>query len=126
MNPRVIILSVGSVVTTGLWIYSIKHRQWREYAWLFTLHLLYQVLKEFDTMYSWSYVAMITALELSGYSVWSSVSPTLIIRQANPLLDPYFPVNTSVIRLIVLIGMSRFIKSSFQKVEKSVEKLESK
>lgn len=108
-------LTVGGVITCGLWILSLKRKNWREYAWLFTLHLTYQIIKEYESrmnqdVYSWAYTVFILSIEVLGLSNWSSVSPILMIRQVNPLLDPYFPPNSSLIRLLVLVWLSRFAK----------------
>lgn len=123
-------LAFGTIITGTLWIAVIFKKNYRKFATLTTLHLLYQLIKEFEVeimegnVLSWIYVLSITASEYSKigpFHEFASVSSILLIRQINPYLDVFFGKKTAIIRLVVIIFSYRYFKGKFFSTPEKIE-----
>lgn len=126
-------LAFGSAFTAALWVGVAFRRNLRSVASLATLHLVYQLIKEFEgpimgnNAISWTYISILTSSELLKFGPfyeYATVSPILLIRQSNPYLDVFFGKKTAVVRLVVMLISYRYFKSYFQSVKVEVEKKE--
>lgn len=124
-NIKLAVFGFGALCTGALWLISRKKKEYRNWACLFTIHLTYQAIKEYERrnssgdVFSWIYTLGIVASEIfkiGPFHEYASASVILSIRQLNPYLDPYFPPSTSLVRLLVMIWGYRLL---FKKVEKS-------
>jgi hypothetical protein len=112
----------GSVVALGLWGVSFFKPNFRSRAVVVSQHLIYQLLKEFESsnglppLYTWTYTLLLTITELFGIGPFfkhSIASPIMLIRQINPYFDLYFDKRWSVLRLISMALVYRFVKSNY-------------
>jgi hypothetical protein len=112
----------GSVVALGLWGISFFKPDFRSRAVVVSQHLIYQLLKEFESIkglppyFTWAYTLILTITELFGIGPFvkhSIASPIMLIRQINPYFDLYFDKRWSVLRLISMALIYRSLKSRF-------------
>ena len=133
LSPKQYVLLGGSIITITLSFFSIIKPNLRPRAVLISQHLIYQLLKEFESInssppyYSWIYTILLTITELfkiGPFQELSIASPIMLIRQLNPYFDLYFDKRWSVLRLIGLVMIYRYLKSSYSSSSKEeIEKL---
>eukprot|EP01080_Neovahlkampfia_damariscottae_P002522 gene2522-3228_t len=126
LTQKQYILLGGSVLTIGLCGASFFKPNLKPRAILVAQHLIYQLLKEFESInnsppfYSWIYTIILTITELfkiGPFYKHSIASPIMLIRQINPYFDLFFDKRWSVLRLVGFVMAYRLVKGKFSSEE---------